>query len=377
MPRSEGAGGGTGAELTIDLAAIVANYRRLQRELGAVPCAGVVKADAYGLGADRVGPALAAAGCTTFFVAHLDEGIALRRAVPASRIIVLIGPRADSAAEYTRHNLTPTLNAPDEIEAWVHHWADHHGASGAAPDALLHIDTGMNRLGLSKRDLDWLVAHDDALARVPLAYVLSHLVVAEEPDHPLNAEQLRRFRAARQRLPRLARAKASFANSSGIFLGPDYHFDLGRPGAALYGLAPVDNRPNPMAQAVHLQARILQVRDVDAGDSVGYGAAHLRLRPGRIATLPAGYADGYMRALSHRGRAIIGGHAVAIVGRVSMDLITIDVTDLPPHLARPGQFATLIGPGMTPDDVGTLAGTNGYEVLTQLGRRYHRHYVGA
>jgi alanine racemase len=203
------------------------------------------------------------------------------------------------------------------------------------------------------------------------------LVVGEQPDHPLNAEQLRRFRAARQRLPQLARAMASFANSSGIFLGPDFHFDLGRPGAALYGLAPIDNRPNPMAQVVHLQARILQVRNVDVGDSVGYGAAHLRLRRGRIATLPVGYADGYVRGLSHCGRVVVGAHTVPIVGRVSMDLITIDVSDLPSDLAQAGQLVTLIGPGMTPDDVGALAGTNGYEVLTQLSRRYRRRYVNA
>ena len=371
MPRSEVAGDepGTGAELTIDLSAIVANYRRLQRELGAVPCAAVVKADAYGLGADRVAPALAAAGCDTFWVAHLEEGIALRRALPQGRIFVLIGPRNDSAATYIRHGLTPTLNTPDEIETWATH--------AAGTEAALHIDTGMSRLGLSPSDLDWLVDHVDRLDRIPLAYVMSHLVVGEDADHPLNAEQLRRFRAARQRLPHLARAKASFANSSGIFLGPDYHFDLGRPGAALYGLAPIENRPNPLIQTIRLQARILQVRDVDVGDSVGYGAAHLRLRRGRIATLPAGYADGYMRGLSHRGRVIIGAHTVPIVGRVSMDLITIDVSDLPADLARPGQLATLIGPGMTPDDVGTLAGTNGYEVLTQLSRRYRRRYIGA
>lgn len=373
MPRSEaaGAGGepGTGAELTIDLGAIVANYNRLRRELGAVPCAAVVKADAYGLGAARVAPALAAAGCDTFWVAHLEEGIALRAILPQARIFVLIGPRGDSAATYVRHGLTPTLNAPDEIETWATH------AAGTA--AALHIDTGMSRLGLSPRDMDWLTDHAVLLDRVPLAYVMSHLVVAEEPDHPLNAEQLHRFRAARQRLPQLARAKASFANSSGIFLGPDFHFDLGRPGAALYGLAPTESQPNPMAQAVHLQARILQVRDVDVGDSVGYGAAHLRLRRGRIATLPAGYADGYMRGLSHRGRVVIGAHTVPVVGRVSMDLITIDVSDLPADLARPGQLATLIGPGMTPDDVGALAGTNGYEVLTQLSRRYRRRYVDA
>ncbi|MBM3572029.1 MAG: alanine racemase, partial [Alphaproteobacteria bacterium] len=361
------------AVLTIDLAAIVANYRRLQKELGAVPCAAVVKADAYGLGAARVAAALAAAGCTTFFVAHLDEGIALRPLLPSATIVVLIGPRADTMAEFAAHRLTPTLNAPDEISAW----STFSAGSDANHSAVLHIDTGMNRLGLSAQDLNWLTDHGEILDSIRLALVISHLVEAENPAHPLNTKQLQRFRAARQKLPQLAKARASLANSSGIFLGPNYHFDLGRPGAALYGLAPVEKQPNPMALTVRLQAPILQVRNVDAGESVGYGAAHLRLRPGRIATLPVGYADGYMRALSYSGRVMIANHAVPIVGRVSMDLITIDVTDVPPPLARVGQIATLIGPDLPPDRVGELAGTNGYEVLTQLGRRYRRRYLDA
>lgn len=224
MPRSDGAGppgappgtdAGTGAVLTIDLDAVAANYRRLKQQLGSVPCAAVVKADAYGLGAERVAPTLAACGCTTFFVAHLEEGIALRRVLADARIFVLIGPRADNAGAYSADHLMPTLNSPGEIETW----ASHVATRGAPLQAALHIDTGMNRLGLTMRDIDRLAADPGPLERLPLALVMSHLVVAEQPAHPLNAEQLQRFRTARQRVPPLARAKASFANSSGVFLG--------------------------------------------------------------------------------------------------------------------------------------------------------------
>jgi alanine racemase len=219
----------------------------------------------------------------------------------------------------------------------------------------------------------------ERLQALTLDYLMSHLACADEPDHPLNREQWRAFSgaiAAVQQARGGAPFKTSFANSSGIFLGPDYHFDLARPGAALYGNAPQSGAPNPLAQVVRLQGKILQVRDVDTPGTVGYGATHRITGPGRIATVAAGYADGYPRSLSNKGTCSIGDFQVPVVGRVSMDLITLDVTAVPESLARPGVLVDLIGPRNTVDSVGDAAGTIGYEVLTRLGKRYHRVYVG-
>lgn len=368
MPHSEGADS-AGGILTIDLDAIAANWRLLAGKLGGARCAGVVKADAYGLGLAQVAPALAAAGCETFFVAQLDEAIALRQLLPDAEIGVLSGPVAGAEPEYARYRLLPVLNHCGDIDAWRAFTAAH----GAHP-AILHIDTGMARLGLSDAELDRLVAEPERLHGLPLAYVMSHLACADEPEHPLNAEQLARFRGALARLP--ARAPASFANSSGIFLGPDYHFDLARPGVALYGVNPAPGQPNPMAPVVRLQGRILQVRDVDRPMTVGYGATQSVAPPAKLATVSVGYADGLLRSLSHRGGAVIAGTPAPLVGRVSMDLIVLDVTGAPPGSAMPGAFVDLIGQGRSLDDVATEAGTIGYEILTSLGARYHRRYVG-
>jgi alanine racemase len=212
-----------------------------------------------------------------------------------------------------------------------------------------------------------------------LGAILSHLACADEPTHPVNAAQLAAFRAA---LPVLSAgsgkppAPASLAASSGIFLGPDYHFDIARPGAALYGVNPTPSVANPMAQVVRLRGKILQLRDVDRGVSVGYGATHRMERPGRIATVAVGYADGWFRSSSHRGSAGVAGQRVPVVGRISMDLLTLDVTDIDPDLAQPGAFVDLIDERQDVDAVAAAAGTIGYEVLTALGRRYHRVYRG-
>ncbi|MFQ5774529.1 MAG: alanine racemase [Kiloniellaceae bacterium] len=362
-----------GAILTVDLDAVRANYGRLRRELGPVPCAAVVKANAYGLGLARVAPALARAGATTYFVALLDEAIALREvfaeACPEAEIFVLNGAAAGPPEDFLAHDVRPVLNSLGELDAWRHAAA----AAGRALPAALHVDTGMSRLGLAREELETLAGDHGRLAGIELRTVISHLACAEEPDHPLNARQLAAFHAARARLPA---APASFANSSGIFLGSAYHFDLARPGAALYGVNPTPGRPNPMRQVVRLQGRILQVREIDAPQTVGYGATHRVPGRTRVATVAVGYADGYLRSLSNRGSAWIGDQRVSVIGRVSMDLITLDVTAASREAVHPGGLVDLIGPRQGVDDLAAAAGTIGYEILTALGARYHRVYRG-
>ncbi len=377
-----------GAVLTIDLAAIAANWQQLRDRAHPADCAAVVKADGYGLGASRVAPALARAGCQTFFVAHLDEGIVVRRALDEAvcrrkqaasgreqttscngpRIFVLNGAPSGCEPEFSHHRLCPVLNSLGDIDAW----AAFARRQDRCLDACIHIDTGMSRLGLPPGELHALASNPSRLGGLHLTLVMSHLACADEPAHPLNGRQLDAFRGARGVLPP---APGSLANSSGIFLGSPYHADLVRPGAALYGVAPLPELPNPMAQVVQLKGKILQVREIDSGASVGYGASHRARRSERIATVAVGYADGYLRALSNRGVGIIGGQRVPLVGRVSMDLITFDVTDIPEAAAHPGAFIELVGPDHPVDAVALDAGTIAYEILTSLGRRYHRLYV--
>ena len=356
-----------GAVLTIDLDAVAANYRILLDRLAGVPAAAVVKADAYGLGADRVAPVLERAGCTTFFVALIDEGVRLRRVLPEATIAVLGGLMAGTEPVFEDHRLIPVLNGIGEIEAWARFCREREQAGTAD----IHVDTGMLRLGLPPDEFEALADDRGRLDGIDVRFVISHLASADEPDHPKNGEQLAAFRRVRAMLPR---GRACVANSSGIFLGPDYHFDMARPGVAIYGINPVPGAPNPMRQVVRLQGKILQVRHVDAPETVGYGATHRIARPGRIATVAVGYADGYLRSLSGKGTGYIGEMPVPLVGRVSMDLVTFDVTDVPEDRCRPGQSIDLIGPHNPADRLADEAGTIGYEILTGLGRRYHRVY---
>jgi alanine racemase len=353
------------AILEIDLAAIVANWRLLGSLHPSGPVAGVVKADGYGLGAREVSAALHAAGCRHFFVALLDEALEIRALVPNAMLAVLGGVIPGSEAEYLAHDIVPVLGSLAEIDAW----SDAARAAGRSLPAILHVDTGMSRLGLDARELAVLQQDHARLAGIDLRYVMTHLVSSEIVGDPLNQRQRERFDAACARLPPAPR---SLANSSGIFLGAAWGSDLGRPGAALYGINPTPDRPNPMHLPVRLRARVLTVRDVPAGDSVGYNATWRAARLSRIATVGIGYADGWHRSLSGHGRAFFDGTPVALVGRVSMDLTTFDVTEIPSVI--PGAWLELIGPQQTPDDVAVAAGTNGYEVLTSLGRRFHRVY---
>jgi alanine racemase len=353
--------GRAGAILEIDLGAIVANWRLLAKKVRPAVCSAVVKANAYGLGAAPVARALLAAGCRRFFVATLDEGLALRQALgPAPEIAVFNGPLPGTAREFVAARLIPVLNEPRQIEAW---WK----LPGPSP-AIVHLDTGFNRLGLSHAEFEqW----HDRLATAGIAELISHLACADTPDHAHNAAQRMRFLAARQRLPDL---KAGLAASSGIFLGRNYHFDEVRPGAALYGVNPVPGSPNPMRPAIRAAARILQLRKIDRGESVGYGAAHVMDGPGMLATASIGYADGWLRSLSHRGCGRLAGKRVPLLGRVSMDLATFDVTGIPESELYPGNLIELIGPQYGVDDAAADAGTIGYEILTALGARYHRVY---
>ena len=352
------------AILHIDLAAIAENWRLLAARAAPGAVAGVVKANAYGLGADKVAPALRAAGCRHFFVAHLAEGIALRETLGSGPMIAVLNgfaPGADGDAA-----LVPVLNSLGDVLA---HAAAGRSA-GQARRALLHLDTGMARLGLDAAEQARLVADHSLLAGLDLLYIMTHLACADEPNHPLNAEQAARFDRACAVLPKF---KRSFANSSGLFLGADYASDLARPGCALYGINPTPGLPNPLRQVLRLEAPVLQIREIPAGASVGYGASFMAARPSRIATIAVGYADGYLRSLSGQGGAAYRGLMLPLVGRVSMDLITLDVTDVPGLV--PGDAVTLIGGAApSPDDLAARAGTIGYEILTSLGARYRRAY---
>lgn len=341
------------AVLTIDLGAIVANWRMLHARH---PSGAVVKGDAYGLGARPVAAALYAAGCRDFFVATPGEAFALRDVVPDASLVVLNGLLPGAERDYAAQRLIPALGSLAEIAAW----------SGPA---FLHVDTGMSRLGLDARETERLIAEPARLARVDVRYLMSHFVSSEEQVHPLNAAQRDRFRAIRARLPPF---RTSLANSSGIFLGSGFASDLARPGAALYGVNPTPGRANPMRAVVALKARVLAVRDIPAGATVGYNATWTAARDSRIATIGIGYADGWQRGHSNRGAAGFDGHPVPLVGRVSMDLTTYDVTERP--VIQPGSWLALLGAHRSVDDAARDAGTIGYEVLTALGRRYHRVY---
>jgi alanine racemase len=358
------------AVLEIDVAGIVANWRFLAQQVAPAECAAVVKADGYGLGAAPVATALAAAGCRRFFVATLDEALGLRETLArCCKIAVLNGPVPGSAEEFAAARLVPVLNDPGQIAEWQHLAA----ARGQLP-AMLHLDTGMARLGLTAREFERFADGLQRPGTIRWRALLSHLACADEPNHALNQEQRARFVGARCRL---GGVPASLAASSGIFLGPEYHLDFVRPGAALYGVNPQPGAPNPMRQIVRLKARILQVRDVDGGQPVGYGATHVMAGAARLATVAVGYADGWLRSLSRRGSGRIGGVRVPLLGRVSMDLAVFDVSAVDPSAARPGGFIELLGDEYGVDAAAADAGTIGYEILTALGRRYHRVYSGA
>jgi alanine racemase len=356
------------ARLTIDKGAVARNWRQLAGRAAPAEAAAVVKADAYGLGLAEIAPALWAAGARTFFVARLDEGLGLRDHLPNARIFVLDGLGLGGAEEMVAHDLVPVLNQPLELAAW----RDHAMRLGRRLPAAIQVDSGMVRLGFSPAEAMSLEAAD--LAGLEPQLLISHLACADEPAHPSNEAQRQCFERVRARMPGWP---ASFANSSGIFLGTGWLFDLCRPGIALWGGNPRPGAPNPMEPVVRLEAPVLEVLEVDAAAAVGYGATYPIGPGGRIATVPVGYADGLLRSASNRASARVAGHDVAFAGRVSMDLLSLDVSGLPRDLVRPGTMVELIGGPDGIDRLAQAAGTIPYEVLTRLGGRFERTYVGS
>src|SRR6478672_3960940 len=359
--------------LTVDLDAIVANWRKLEKTAVPAECAGVVKADAYGCGAGQVARALANAGCKTFFVATLDEARVVRAAVPAATIYTLDGFFQNTGDAYAKIDCKPVIGDLNELAEWDV-FCRRSGWSGGAA---IHIDTGMNRLGLTVTEAQGIIPRINA-GDHGITLVMSHLACAEALNHPLNARQLATFREIASLFTGVP---ASLSNSSGIYLGPHFLFDLVRPGAALYGVNPTPEADNPMQLVVDLKARIVQIRNVERGDSVGYGGTWTARRPTRLAIVSAGYADGYFRAAGSndgtRGaEVVVAGKRCPIAGRVSMDLMAVDITDLEKNAVRRGHMATLIGEGITVDELAHHFGTIGYEVLTSLGQRYARVYKG-
>ncbi len=359
--------------LRIDLDALVGNWRALARRVAPAECGAVVKADAYGLGVGRVLPALAGAGCQTFFVATPREAAEARGLTARGRIFVLDGLFPGAADGVLSAGAIPCLASLGEVEEW----AAHARGIGARLACALHVDSGLNRLGLPGAEVQRLAARPEVWESLEVVLVMSHLAAADDPADPANAAQLETFTRLRRMLPA---APASLAASDGLMLGPDFYFDLVRPGYALYGGQAFRGARAPVSPVVSLYARVLQVRDVAPGSAVGYSGSWRAGRASRVATLAAGYADGFARTASAGngeagGTVVIHGTRLPIVGRVSMDLITVDVTDCPMPVAR-GDVAELIGPTLALETVGADARTIGYEVLTRLGRRMQRVYVG-
>ncbi len=360
-----------GARLTVDLDALVDNWRRLGERAAPARAAAVVKADAYGTGLAEAVGALVPAGCGTFFTATLAEGVAARNRAPAADIYVLNGLPPSTAEVFAAERLRPALGSLDEFREWRAFCA----ATELRP-AALHVDTGMNRLGLRPLEAAELGAGELAAAGIDL--LMSHFVSAEDPADPISARQIADFHALTRRFPGI---EASLANSSGIFLGPEAQFDLVRPGYALYGGNPQPGRENPMRDVVRLEAPIVQLRRVPDGETVGYNGQWRARGERRLAIIAVGYADGYLRSGSSTdtrpgSSAIVAGRRCPFAGRVSMDLVAIDVTDAPEGELRRGDPVLLIGDGLGVDEVGAMLGTNGYEVLTGLSRRYARTHVG-
>lgn len=368
ISRQQAAGGASG-HLTIDLGALRDNYLALAAMAPASQTAAVVKADAYGLGADMVSQTLFDAGCRHFFVAHIDEALALRLRLPAqARIFVLNGLQPGNEASCAAMAITPVLNSLEQIAQW----AAHAKTLGRKLAAAVQIDTGMCRLGLSPEEQETLTSQPQLLDGIDIAFIMSHLACADEPGHACNTAQLSAMRQATIAFPDVP---VCFSNSGGIFLGREYHNHLLRPGIALYGGAPSLDRPNPMKPVVRLDLAVIQTRTVPAGSLVGYGGCFEASGSTRLATIAAGYADGLPRSLSNRGAAWYDGVRLPIAGRVSMDSIILDISALPEGTLIQGSFVQMIGPEQTLEDIADDAGTIAYEILTGLGRRYRRTYI--
>lgn len=364
--------------VTIDLAALADNWRDMARRSGKARASAVVKADAYGMGIEDCGSTLYHAGARDFFVASVAEGVTLRPHAPEARIFVLSGIWPGQEAQVFDADLVPVIASDEQLSFWMGTLAER----GDHPFAL-HVDTGFNRLGLPLEDALFLASDSTRPASFDPVLVLSHLACADTPSSPMNAVQLESFRHVSRAFEGI---ESSLSASAGIFLGPEYHFDLTRPGIALYGGEAVNGMANPMRPVAKAEARIIQIRDADEGQTVSYGGTHRLTRASRLAIASVGYADGYHRSLSGSGiplrdmgnggaHGFINGHRVPVAGRVTMDLTIFDVTDVPANAIRSGDYIELFGPNVAVDDVARAAGTIGYEMLTGLGLRYERQYL--
>lgn len=362
-----------GGRLTIDLNAIAANWSDLNKRLiGETECAAAIKADAYGTGQAKVGPRLFEAGCRTFFTAVPTEAVELRQILPEATIYVLDGLLPGTAEHFLGQNIRPVLGSLEELEEW----AGICRSAGKSLAAAVHVDTGIHRLGLSPQEFQASMQNKELLGPFVPSLIMSHLACGSVPDHPMNREQLDRFRELTAPFPSIPK---SLANSAGILMSSEYHFDLVRPGIALYGGMAIETAPNPMKPVAKVEAKIMIVRDVPQGDTIGYGAKQTAHRPLKNAVIAAGYADGMLRRASSSddrpgGFGMIGGHKAPILGRISMDMITLDVTDVPEHLLRRGAFVEMLGPNVAAAEIAAYAETIDYEYLTSLGRRFERVY---
>nr|WP_282449447.1 alanine racemase [Roseibium sp. CAU 1639] len=362
-----------GGRLTIDPEAIATNWRLLESRTGpATECAAAIKADGYGTGQDKAAPALFETGCRTFFVAVPTEAVALRQIVPEAVIYVLDGLFPDTSEHFLNHDIRPVLGSLAELEEW----AGLCKAAGKSLDAAVHVDTGIHRLGLSPEEFRTAMTDKGLLGPFRPSLIMSHLACGSTPDHPMNRRQLDFFTEITGPFAGIPR---SLANSAGVLMGEDYHFDMVRPGIALYGGQAIESKPNPMTPVAKVEARIMIVRDVPEGDTIGYGATQTARRPLKNAVVAAGYADGMLRRASSTderpgGFGMIGGYKAPILGRISMDMITLDVTDVPEHLLRRGAYVEMLGPQVAAADLAAYAETIDYEYLTSLGRRFERVY---
>jgi len=355
--------------ITVDLDSLEANYRFCRDQLLPASCAAVVKADAYGLGIGKIAPALRHAGCMQFFTATYREGVTLRALLPDVEVFVFEGVTGQSLGAFCEHDLVPVLISPAHSKLWARQARD----MGRPLPAIIHIDTGMTRLGFGEPELRELLQRPEDLDWLETRYVMTHYACADDSATDKTRRQLEQFNRLRKLLPP---APTSVGNSAGGLLGGQFSGDMARIGIALFGGNPyLDDMP-PLASVLRVQSRVLQLREISSGTTVGYGATHEADSNRMIATVGTGYADGYPWSLGNRGVASVGGHRVPVVGRVSMDLITLDVTGIPQDLVQPGRMVDLIGPDISLEEVAERAGTINYEILTRLSQRARRKFLG-
>lgn len=352
--------------LEVNLEAILHNYRLLASQAPNSACGAVVKANAYGLGVQKVAPSLFSAGCRDFFVATLAEGIELSGILsPDVNIYVFHGIKKGEESYFYDNGLTPVINDIYQLDAWIKCAQD---VAHKLP-AILHFDSGMNRLGINY-ELAEKIANYDNLKMLDVKYIMSHLVNAENPEDSINKVQLQRLWEVKKHFPH---CKISLANSKGIEVGENFHFDLLRPGCGLYGVKGESNIA--LKNVINLKTKILQIREVSEDGFVGYGATTKVNKGERLAVVPIGYADGYLRSLSNNSYAVFSGHKLPLLGRVSMDLTIFDISNIPAGQIKQGDYLEILGDNYTVDEAAKNSGTIGYEILTSLGNRYNRVYT--